>query len=61
MGTITSVVLTSLYYNFGGWRHARMLSGEPYGQAPDSGVAAPTMVPPKEDEDAAVAVAAAGG
>jgi putative MATE family efflux protein len=61
MGTITSVVLTSLYYKFGGWRHARMLAGEPYGQAPDAGVAAPTMVPPKEDEEAAVAVAAAGG
>ncbi len=60
MGTITSVVLTSLYYKFGGWRHARMLKGEPYGQAPDSGIAAPAMVTPEEDEEAAVAVAARG-
>jgi Na+-driven multidrug efflux pump len=27
LGTITSAVLTSLYYRYGGWRRARMLEG----------------------------------
>ena len=45
LGTITSAVLTSLYYQFGGWRNSRMLRDEPRGQAPDAGIAAPAMVP----------------
>jgi len=53
IGTITSAVLTSLYYKFGGWRRARMLRDEPHGQAPDAGVSAPAMVP-RDEEKAAV-------
>ncbi|MBA3810143.1 MAG: MATE family efflux transporter [Caulobacteraceae bacterium] len=45
LGTATSAVLTSLYYNFGGWRRSRMLEEQPRGQAPDAGVAAPAMAP----------------
>ncbi|MGH7023738.1 MAG: MATE family efflux transporter [Caulobacteraceae bacterium] len=43
LGTITSAVLTSLYYRFGGWRRARMLEGIVAGDAPD---AAPVGPPP---------------
>ncbi|HEY5070972.1 MAG TPA: MATE family efflux transporter [Caulobacteraceae bacterium] len=59
LGTITSSILTSLYYKFGGWRHARMLGEEPIGQAPDAGLAAPSMATPEADDDAADALAAA--
>jgi putative MATE family efflux protein len=50
LGTITSAVLTSLYYKYGGWRRARMLEEEPHGQAPDAGIAAPAMVPHEDAE-----------
>jgi len=50
LGTITSATLTSLYYRYGGWRRARMLDEEPHGQAPDAGVAAPSMDPHDEAE-----------
>jgi putative MATE family efflux protein len=40
LGTITSAVLTSLYYKFGGWRGVRMLR-EAHGPAPDSAIATP--------------------
>jgi putative MATE family efflux protein len=59
MGTITSSLLTGLYYRFGGWRRARMLEEEPIGQAPDAGLAAPSMAPPEADEEAAEALGAA--
>jgi putative MATE family efflux protein len=59
MGTITSSVLTSLYYRFGGWRRARMLEEEPIGQASDAGLAAPSMAVPEADEEAAEVVEAA--
>jgi putative MATE family efflux protein len=59
LGTITSSVLTALYYKFGGWRRARMLDEEPIGQAPDAGLATPAMATPEADEDAADALAAA--
>jgi Na+-driven multidrug efflux pump len=50
LGTITSAVLTSLYYKFGGWRSAHMLEEAPRGLAPDAGLAAPAMVRPKVDD-----------
>lgn len=43
LGTITSAILTSLYYRFGGWRRSRMLEDEAVGEAPDAGLAAPAM------------------
>ncbi|HEX7760519.1 MAG TPA: MATE family efflux transporter [Caulobacteraceae bacterium] len=58
VGTVTSAVLTSLYYRFGGWRKSRMLQSGPYGQASDSGQSTPAMDPPEEDEDAAEVMAA---
>ncbi len=57
-GTITSAVLTSLYYRFGGWRKSRMLQSGAFGQASDAGVSTPAMDPPEEDEEAAEAMAA---
>ena len=53
VGTITSAVLTTLYYRYGGWRRSRMLEDEPHGQAPDAGVTAPSMTPPAEPAEAA--------
>lgn len=44
LGTITSAVLTSLYYRYGGWRRAHMLEGVAVGDAPD----AAAMTPPPE-------------
>lgn len=53
LGTIASSVLTALYYRFGGWRELRMLNlhSEPGGEAPDTGVGAPAMDIPIEDEE----------
>jgi putative MATE family efflux protein len=59
LGTITSAILTALYYRFGGWRRARMLEEEPIGQASDAGLAAPSMAVPEADEEAAEVVEAA--
>ncbi len=50
LGTVTSAVLTSLYYRFGGWRRSHMLEERPHGQAPDVGVTAPAMVPGEAEE-----------
>jgi len=58
LGTITSAILTSLYYKFGGWRAARMLEEAPRGQAPDAGLAAPAMARPQCDDEVAETVAA---
>lgn len=54
LGTITSSVLTTLFYCFGGWRSLRMinLESEAGGQAPDAGVGLPAMDVPFEDEEA---------
>ncbi len=49
-GTITSAILTALYYRHGGWRKSRMLSSQAYGQAPDAGQATPAMDDPAEDD-----------
>jgi putative MATE family efflux protein len=49
LGTITSAVLTSLYYRHGGWRRARMLVETPHGEAPDAGVTAPSVAPAKAE------------
>ena len=61
LGTITSSVLTALYYRFGGWRSLRMLKmvSEPGGQTAITGLGAPTMDIPIEDEEAEEAVEAA--
>jgi putative MATE family efflux protein len=53
LATITSAVLTTLYYRFGGWRRARMLEEEAIGEASDAGVTAPSMVPARESVEAA--------
>jgi len=46
LGTVTSAVLTILYYRFGAWRSAHMLvESEAEGQASDGGVATPVMTP----------------
>jgi putative MATE family efflux protein len=60
LGTVTSSVMTALYFLFGGWRKARMLEPEAGGQAPDAGQGAPTMDPQEVDEEAADALEAAG-
>ncbi len=59
LGTITSALLTALYYRFGNWRKSRMLQSQAYGQASDSGQSTPAMDPPEEDEQAAQVMAAA--
>jgi len=55
LGTITSSVLTFLYFRYGGWRKLRMLhmESEPRGYSPDAGMGAPAMEIPEEDEEAA--------
>jgi putative MATE family efflux protein len=49
LGTITSAVLTSLYYRFGGWRRSRMLEAPPPGYVADAGAA---IAPPPEPAEA---------
>ena len=55
LGTITSSLLTWLYFRHGKWREARMLGGEsePLGFTPDAGMGAPAMEIPEEDQEAA--------
>ncbi|MDR3510480.1 MAG: MATE family efflux transporter [Caulobacteraceae bacterium] len=60
LGTITSSVLTGLYFLFGGWRKARMLQPEASGQAPDAGQGPPAMDPQEVDDEAADALETAG-
>jgi putative MATE family efflux protein len=60
LGTVTSSLLTGLYFRFGGWRKARMLRPEAGGQAPDAGQGAPTMDPQEVDEEAADALEEVG-
>lgn len=60
LGTVTSSILTTLYFLFGGWRKARMLEPEASGQAPDSGQASPAMDPQEVDEEAADALESVG-
>ena len=52
LGTIASSALTFLYYRFGGWRKLRMLKfeSEPAGETADTGIAAPVMDIPIEDD-----------
>ncbi len=47
LGTITSAVLTSLYYRYGGWRRSRMLEGTPLADAPDLAPMTPPIEPAK--------------
>ena len=58
LGTITSSLLTFLYFRYGGWRKQRMLrtESEPSGQAADAGMAPPAMDIPFEDDVAAEAI-----
>jgi Na+-driven multidrug efflux pump len=51
LGTLTSSILSVLYYQFGGWRKVRMITPEAGGQVPDSAVSTPQM-DPHEDDDA---------
>ena len=60
LGTITSSALTALYFVFGGWRKARMMSPEAGGQAADAGQTTPAMDPQEVDDEAADALEAAG-
>ena len=52
LGTIVSAGLSGLYYRFGNWRKLRMLkfTSEPAGEAADTGVGAPLMDIPIEDD-----------
>jgi Na+-driven multidrug efflux pump len=52
LGTIASAALSALYYRFGGWRKLRMLKfeSEPRGESSDTGMGAPVMDIPIEDE-----------
>ena len=52
LGTIASAGLSLLYYRFGGWRKLRMLKfdSDVGGEAPDTGMGAPVMDTPIEDE-----------
>jgi putative MATE family efflux protein len=52
LGTITSAVLTTLYYRYGGWRRSRMLEETPVSDAPD----AVPMTPPTETVETVEAV-----
>lgn len=58
LGTITSSVLTILYFRFGNWRSLKMmrLESEPRGYSPDAGMGTPAMEIPAEDEEAAEAL-----
>ncbi len=47
VGTITSAVLTSLYYRYGGWRRSHMLEGTPVSDAPDAAAMTPPVEPAK--------------
>jgi putative MATE family efflux protein len=49
LGTLTSSLLTGLYYRFGNWRRVRMLHHPPGGEAPDGAQGTPTMDPPEPD------------
>src|ERR1019366_8543366 len=51
LGTLTSSILSVLYYQFGGWRKVRMITPEAGGQVPDAAVSTPQM-DPHEDDDA---------
>lgn len=44
LGSVVLIVLTLAYYRYGGWRDAHMLTPQPRGQAPDTGMATPAMV-----------------
>ncbi len=52
LGIIVSAILSIAYYRFGGWRKVRMLKpeSEPAGEMADTGMGAPVMDIPIEDE-----------
>jgi putative MATE family efflux protein len=50
LGTITSSLLTGLYFRFGNWRTVRMLQHPPGGGAPDGAQGVPAMDPPDREE-----------
>ncbi len=60
LGTITSSLLTGLYFRFGGWRKAKMLEPEAGGQVADAGQGPPAMDPQVVDAEAADALEARG-
>jgi len=43
LGSVVLIVLAVAYYRYGGWRKAHMLSAQPRGLAPDTGMATPAM------------------
>jgi putative MATE family efflux protein len=45
IGTISSAVLTSLYYKFGPWRQSRMLKEDLHGETADTGLTVPITDP----------------
>jgi Na+-driven multidrug efflux pump len=47
LGTLTTSLLTGLYYRYGNWRQVRMLRHPPSGETPDLGQG-PTMPEPEE-------------
>jgi putative MATE family efflux protein len=51
LGTITSSILSVLYFRYGGWRKVRMIHPEAGGEVPDSAVSTPMMDPHEDDEE----------
>jgi putative MATE family efflux protein len=58
LGTITSSVLSVLYFRYGGWRKVRMIRPGAGGEVPDAPVTGPQMDPHEDDEVPAVRVPA---
>ena len=55
LGTLTSSLLSVLYYKFGGWRKVRMIEPEAGGSVPDSAMSTPQMDPHEDDDAPSVA------
>ena len=53
LGTITSSILSALYYRFGGWRKVRLFSQTSGGEVPDNALSPPTMDVHEAEEEAA--------
>jgi Na+-driven multidrug efflux pump len=51
LGTLTSSILTALYFRYGGWRKVRMLHHVPIGEASDGAQGAPAAEPAKAEDD----------
>lgn len=59
LGTLTSSILSALYYKFGGWRKVRIMRPEASGEVADSPISAPLMDPHEDDPAVAMESVAA--